>query len=208
MTVSMVYIAPGHWLNPEAAASYRRMRAAGMPAGGITDAGRTYAEQQALYDQYLAGLLLATAARPGESAHETGECLDMKTAHSAHHWMLVHAADHGWSRPLLTARKPEPWHWKHTTSRDRHRDVVTAPPVLITPQETDVKILHDASTNNWYRCGENTIVQLTTAAQVDADRKVWPVVEVDTITVQEQVRRTAAANQDLLERLRTRGANI
>ena len=41
----------GQWLNGNAAASYLRMLAAGCPAGGISGkgAGRTYAEQAALY---------------------------------------------------------------------------------------------------------------------------------------------------------------
>lgn len=104
------------WLLAGAAASYARMRAAGMPAGGITDAGRTYDEQAALYAAYLAGQLVAFAARPGTSKHESGRALDLATAHRAHAWMLAHGAAHGWHRPI----KAEPWHWEYDVTRDRH----------------------------------------------------------------------------------------
>ena len=48
----------GQWLNGNAAASYLRMLAAGCPAGGISGkgAGRTYAEQAALYAAYKASI--------------------------------------------------------------------------------------------------------------------------------------------------------
>lgn len=113
-------IAPGHWLAPGPAASWGRMRAAGMPAGGITEAGRTRARQEYLYGEYLAGRLLAYAARPGESLHETGHAIDIATSSAAQAWLIAHGAEHGWYRPLLHARKPEPWHWEYSAARDRH----------------------------------------------------------------------------------------
>lgn len=128
-----VAIAAGHWLDVAAAASYARMRAAGMPGGGITEAGRTRARQQELYAQYLAGQLVAYAARPGESKHETGSALDLVTAHAAHRWMLTHGAAYGWTRPLLHATKPEPWHWEYRASADRHLTDDAAPVAPIAP---------------------------------------------------------------------------
>lgn len=104
-----VAIAPGHWLSPAAAASYAAMRAAGMPAGGISDAGRTRAEQERLYQRYLRGELKATAAKPGQSNHETGNALDMDTGSAAHTWLLKNGARYGWTRPLSN----EPWHWEY-----------------------------------------------------------------------------------------------
>ena len=105
-----VTIAPGQWLAAAAAASYTAMRAAGMPAGGINDAGRTRAEQEALYRKYLRGELQATAARPGTSKHEKGTALDVSTSSGAHAWLVKNGAKYGWTRPLSN----EPWHWEYT----------------------------------------------------------------------------------------------
>lgn len=131
--VTQVTIAPGHWLDAAAAASWARMRAAGMPTGGITEAGRTRARQTYLYGEYLAGRLLAYAARPGESLHESGLAIDMKTASAAHAWLVKHGADHGWHRPLLHAKKPEPWHHEYRASRDQHLTDAAAPVAPLEP---------------------------------------------------------------------------
>jgi len=132
--MSQVEIAPGHWLGGAAAASWRRMRAAGMPGGGITEAGRTRARQEYLYAQYLAGRLVAYAARPGTSKHEGGRAVDMVTSSAAHAWLITHGRAHGWTRPLLRAAKPEPWHWEHSITIDQHLTDDTTP---VTPIEED-----------------------------------------------------------------------
>ena len=107
-------IAPGHWLDEPAAASYARARAAGMSAG-ITDAGRTRTEQEALYAAYLRGELAATAARPGTSVHELGRALDLPSWPRA--WLATHP-EHGWRRTLLPS---EPWHFEYFPGLDGHR---------------------------------------------------------------------------------------
>ena len=64
--------AAGHRLRADAAGSYLRMLAAGMPAGGVVVFSRTMAEQQRLDDLYrpgkgpeAAGRRPAGAGRPG-----------------------------------------------------------------------------------------------------------------------------------------------
>jgi hypothetical protein len=105
-------IAKGHWLAAAPAASYKRMRAAGCPAG-ITDAGRTYAEQAELYRRYLAGQLVATAARPGTSKHEKGNALDLPEPARA--WVREHGAAYGWIKDRVSREK---WHMEYDPSRD------------------------------------------------------------------------------------------
>ena len=101
------------WLAPAPAAAYARMLAAGCPAGCITDAGRTYAEQKVLYKAYLAGELTATAAYPGTSKHETGRALDL--AEPARAWVRAHGAAYGWQRDRV---RNEPWHMEHEATTD------------------------------------------------------------------------------------------
>lgn len=129
MTTTRTAIAPGHWLAPAAAASYARMRAAGMPAGGITDAGRTYEQQAALYARYLRGELVATAARPGTSKHETGNALDL--AGDARTWVRAHGRAFGWLRDQVAR---EPWHMEYVLVLDTRLTAgAGAPPAPIAP---------------------------------------------------------------------------
>lgn len=134
----------GHsaWLDAPAAASYHRMLAAGCPGGGITDAGRTNAEQVAIFLQryttswlhsshrdrrtwlghtYWRRVGVASAATPGESNHETGRALDL--AGSALAWVRAHGAAYGWQRDRVTG---EAWHIEYIESTDQHRAVAVA----------------------------------------------------------------------------------
>ena len=101
------------WLYENAALSYFRMLADGMPAGGITDAGRTYAEQQALWNAYLRGELVATAARPGTSKHESGRAMDLSG--EARAWVRANGAKYGWMRDRV---RNEPWHFEYEWAND------------------------------------------------------------------------------------------
>lgn len=116
----------GHWLRRGAAASYLRMLAAGMPAGGIASAGRTRAEQAALYEAYRNGTG-NLAARPGTSRHETGQALDITRGTDAHTWAVrggvrlqARRGEHitanlfGWFRTVTS----EAWHFQYIASRD------------------------------------------------------------------------------------------
>lgn len=134
------------WLADAAAASYAAMLAAGMPAGGITSAGRSYAEQAALYAEKGPSL----AAKPGTSNHEKGLALDISTSSSAQAWLLDHGAENGWTRPL----DYEPWHWEYGgdggvvgTVRDAASNIVdgakefVSDPLGLSAIATDVRTL-------------------------------------------------------------------
>lgn len=123
-----VPIAAGHWLDPAAAASYERMRAAGMPAGGINDAGRTRQEQAVLFER----LGWPAAMPPGKSRHETGRALDIATASSAWAWINEHGRAHGWRRTVSF----EPWHFEYELSRDQHLAAVGPTPAPLAPLPT------------------------------------------------------------------------
>jgi len=98
------------WLAPDAAASYQQMRAAGMPAGGITSAGRSSALQAALYANRANNPY--PVAAPGTSKHELGEAMDVSTSSSAAAWLRANGAAYGWTRPIAT----DPVHWEHGTT--------------------------------------------------------------------------------------------
>lgn len=123
--------AAGQWLNADAAASYLRALAAGCPAGGISGkgAGRTYAEQAALYAAYKAGKG-NLAAKPGTSLHERGNALDLSRGTAAQLWMVnggsstavksgekIRAHAYGWYRTVPS----EPWHFAYDRARDTKR---------------------------------------------------------------------------------------
>lgn len=136
--MTTVQIAPGHWLSPTAAASYARMRAAGMPAG-ITSAGRTHAEQVAIFTaryrvqwigrgpygdvrwwqgrRYVRHSAAGPVAVPGSpySRHETGNALDLPNT-GARAWIRANGASHGWFATV----PGEPWHYEHQAHRDQH----------------------------------------------------------------------------------------
>lgn len=119
-----------------AALSYLRMRAAGMPSGGINSAWRSLASQIALFlSRYTPQLIgrgrfndvrwyrgrryvrtspLGMVAVPGTSKHTDGTALDLDTGSAAHGWMLRNGNRHGWFRTIAS----EPWHWEYDVKRD------------------------------------------------------------------------------------------
>jgi D-alanyl-D-alanine carboxypeptidase len=108
------------WLNDDAAASYERAKARGLPGGCISDAGRTRAEQQALYDAWLrtGKRNPPSVAKPGTSLHEKGNALDL--AEPARAWMHKRGREHGWINPEWAKRRDmyEPWHFEYAPSLD------------------------------------------------------------------------------------------
>lgn len=118
----------GHWLRPDAAASFARMVGAGMPLGGVAAAGRTYAQQAYLYALWRAGRG-NHAAKPGTSLHETGLALDITRGTPAQLWMTnggdpwkvtptgsIRANEYGWSRTVPS----EAWHFSYNPAKDKH----------------------------------------------------------------------------------------
>lgn len=134
--MSTKIIAGSFWLATTAAASYLRACAAGLPAG-ISSAGRTNAQQHALFVQrfttdYAASAKFdqrsyqgqtwwrrpgwTNAATPGSAAsrHEQGLSLDLPAA-GPREWMHAHGAAFGWIGNLVAG---EPWHFEYQASRD------------------------------------------------------------------------------------------
>lgn len=128
--------AAGHWLAPAPAASYRRMLAQGMPAGGVDCFGRTRAEQQARIDAMHAGGPLAAGLN---GPHVRGIAFDTHTTtggryrpSAAHLWLTeggdgsdVRAGEHiransyGWVRTVNRGRSRERWHFAYNAKLDR-----------------------------------------------------------------------------------------
>lgn len=102
------------WLSDPAGRCWQALEAQGLPDSGITDAGRTEAEQAHLYATKPKG----QAARPNSSqAHhqdlppQGAHALDLRGLSQT--WMLAHHPP-CWSRPLLPI---EWWHWEHDATR-------------------------------------------------------------------------------------------
>lgn len=127
---------PGKSLATMADASYQRMLAAGMPAGGIDVYRRTMAEQQALYDAYRAGRGPIAAIPSPSAPHIAGVAMDAHTSTGgrydpspAHLWMAhggdgsskpkpgekLRAHEYGWVRSVPSER----WHWQYDYARDK-----------------------------------------------------------------------------------------
>ena len=111
-----------YWLADAAAASWKRMVAAGMP-NKVTSAGRSRAEQQKLYDQWKAGWMpgTPTVAKPGTSNHEGGDAIDVPEPTRT--WLHRNGAAYGWINPAWAKRAAtlEPWHFEYDPARDKHR---------------------------------------------------------------------------------------
>ena len=129
----------GKWLRRDAGLSYKRALRDGMPTGGIvsTGAGRTFAQQMALYVRSKAGGNLA--AYPGPKArHMTGIALDLTRNSLAQLWAVsggdplkVHGGeklrihDYGWRRTVPS----EPWHFQYFPELDMKLPVAPAFPL-------------------------------------------------------------------------------
>ena len=139
-TPSRLYTSPEGWtLAGAAAASYLRMRAAGMPAGGVAVFYRSLAKQEQLYAHYRK-YGSPVAAYPSPSApHVRGEAMDLTTTvggkyapSAAHKWLMVggngsvapgnraekvRANPYGWKRTVPSER----WHFGYSRARDTKR---------------------------------------------------------------------------------------
>ncbi len=121
--MSLVSIGGGHTLAPESAASWKRMAAAGMPAGGLTSSSRTEARQWELYNNQGKPGWPPLAAHPKESKHvyrpkdtkdRGGRAVDVDNPTRA--WLIKNGAKHGWHRPIAS----EPWHFEYRITHDTH----------------------------------------------------------------------------------------
>lgn len=118
------------WLDAPAAASLARIDAEIRHLLQITDAGRSFFQQEKNWLAWLNGTG-SYAAEPGTSPHEFGNAID--TDEGKH---IVEVMErHGWRRPL----DDEPWHWVYWLHLDRHRN----DPAPSTPEseEDEMKFL-------------------------------------------------------------------
>jgi peptidoglycan hydrolase-like protein with peptidoglycan-binding domain len=111
---AVVDIGGGKKLEATAAASYERMKAAGMPTGSVVSAYRTYAEQKRLYQLYLAGKG-NLAAKPGTSNHEGGLAMDVTAGSKQQKWLVANSTKHGWVRDVPS----EAWHFHYIAAKDQ-----------------------------------------------------------------------------------------
>ncbi len=122
---TMYAIPGGGTLRGDAAASLLRMRAAGMPSGGIDVYSRTMAQQAELRRRYEAGIG-PLAAKPSPTApHIKGVAIDLQTTRSgkytpsdAHRWMT--AGGDGSSKPKAGEKlRCHPYGWRRTVPSER-----------------------------------------------------------------------------------------
>lgn len=138
-TPTKVSLPGGGVLRGDAAASYLRMLAAGMPSGGVAVYSRTLAKQAELRRRYLAGKG-PLAAKPSKHApHIKGVAMDLMTTagdgsyrpSAAHRWLTtggkgstrpargekLRAHAYGWRRTVRSER----WHFGYDPARDTKR---------------------------------------------------------------------------------------
>lgn len=128
----------GHWLSPDAAASYLRMIADRLPTGGVDCYGRTPAQQQARIDAMHRGGPLAAGLN---GPHVRGVAFDTHTTTAgrydpspAHLWLTaggngadvtagehIRANEYGWVRTVNRGASRERWHFAYLPAKDRHR---------------------------------------------------------------------------------------
>lgn len=113
----------GHWLRADAARSLMRCWDAGCPKG-ITDAGRTPAEQQARYDAYKAGTgNFAWPPTSPNANHVGGLAVDLPLAGRT--WMRAHGAGGTRLKPIFnewgwSGVENELWHYNYDPKHDKH----------------------------------------------------------------------------------------
>lgn len=131
------------WLAAAPAASILRIDAQHDGAIPINDAGRTRAQQQALWDLYWSkdrpGWLFEPA-RPGESPHEAGNAVDLPNPGE----MLAVMEANGWRRPLPNT---DPVHFVYWPNLDQHIDDLINP--TITQKESSTMFIAVVN-GNWH----------------------------------------------------------
>lgn len=131
--------AAGHWLRGDAAASYLRAIAGGLPTGGVDVFQRTWDEQAALYDAYQHHGGVVAAAPSWHAPHIDARAFDCHTKgaggaydpSAAHAWLTeggdgsskpkaseqLRAHEYGFRRSVPSER----WHFEYRPDLDTHR---------------------------------------------------------------------------------------
>lgn len=105
------------WLNDDAAASLHRMDAQKGSLVQVTEAGRTNAQQWALWNRWQAGgtynrpPYLYQPAYPGTSPHEAGNAIDSNDS-----WLLSYGGRNGWRRNIPS----DVVHWIYEPWNDQY----------------------------------------------------------------------------------------
>lgn len=107
------------WLDYPAALSLFRLDARVGHLWQISEAGRTWAQQNKFRQDYLNGVPGAAFALPpdppgGPSIHQLGNAIDTNERIV---WLLN---EYGWFQTALA--RDEPWHFEYDWSRDQHRN--------------------------------------------------------------------------------------
>jgi len=126
----LVLIERGQSLRSDAAASFLREEAAGMPKGCLRSGYRDLDAQVVEVARAKAGLT-PSAAPAGQSFHGEGTAADVDEP--ARTWIRAHGAAYGWAKDHV---KNEPWHMEYDPATDRHIPAPTPAkpaPVTITP---------------------------------------------------------------------------
>ncbi len=137
-----------HRLASDAAASYLRMRADSLPAGGINSAWRSTEGQrriflsryvptknhwldrgpfgdvrkyQGVWYKRMRGFPVSV---PGTSKHNLGLALDTSVNRPVAKWLKAHGGDYGWKQPLL---RRDPVHWEYHARRDKAKALKPGP---------------------------------------------------------------------------------
>ena len=127
MAITKVYVENNEWLAPSAAASFRRVRAAGA-LGRLVDAGRTYWEQLALW---LKGNGLAAKPNSTAAKHQLGLAIDVNTTFAA--WLHKWGAAYGWIATL----DYEWWHFEYFANLDTFRFAVIENAIVENNEDED-----------------------------------------------------------------------
>lgn len=115
------------------ASSYNRLRALGLPAGGLTSTTRDWATQQRWHNEWRRGQRKAYAAPPSESSHCKGTAIDFGGSQSG--WMARHAHSHGWRR----TNSSESWHWVYFPNLDKRKGAVKRVPARVAAVVTTLR---------------------------------------------------------------------
>lgn len=111
VTVGKDYYGRPARFRPEAAASWNRMRALGMPMD-VSDTYRDLARQKE-YEKNPPNSV-GLAAKAGTSSHGWGLAVDARGACLT--WLETNGAKHGWIRTI----RAEPWHFEYQAARDQY----------------------------------------------------------------------------------------
>lgn len=133
------------WLNRAAANSIRRIDARIGHALQITEAGRTWAQQNAHYQHYLKYGSPIALSPNAPSLHQRGNAIDSDEAQRIHALM----EEHGWRRTVYRWVNGkwtlvEPWHYEYFPEHDRHINKGVNDMGTIDPTDANKQVIKDA----------------------------------------------------------------